>query len=55
MSVILQGVLSRGVLSCLLFRFPLDFNYPRYSHTMYGCESWTIKKADHQRIYAFEL
>ena len=22
---------------------------------MYGCESWTIKKAKHQRIYAFEL
>ena len=22
---------------------------------MYGCESWTIKKADHQRIDVFEL
>ena len=22
---------------------------------MYGYESWTIKKAEHQRIYAFEL
>ena len=22
---------------------------------MYGCESWTVKKADHQRINAFEL
>ena len=22
---------------------------------MCGCESWTIKKADHQRIYVFEL
>ena len=22
---------------------------------MYGCECWTIKKADHQRIDAFEL
>ena len=22
---------------------------------MYGCVSWTIKKAEHQRIYAFEL
>ena len=22
---------------------------------MYGCESWTIKKAEHQRIGAFEL
>ena len=22
---------------------------------MYGCESWTVKKAEHQEIYAFEL
>ena len=22
---------------------------------MYGCESWTIKKAEHRRINAFEL
>ena len=22
---------------------------------VYGCESWTIKKAEHQRIEAFEL
>ena len=22
---------------------------------MYACESWTIKKTEHQRIYAFEL
>ena len=22
---------------------------------LYGCESWTIKKAEHQRIDAFEL
>ena len=22
---------------------------------MYGCESWTVKKAEHQRIDAFEL
>ena len=22
---------------------------------MYGCESWTIKKAECRRIYAFEL
>ena len=21
----------------------------------YGCESWTIKKAEHQRVVAFEL
>ena len=22
---------------------------------LYGCESWTIKKAEHRRIHAFEL
>ena len=22
---------------------------------MYGCEIWTIKKAEHQRIHAFKL
>ena len=22
---------------------------------LYGCESWTVKKAEHQRIVAFEL
>ena len=26
-----------------------------FSVVMYGCESWTIKKAEHQNIYAFEL
>ena len=26
-----------------------------FSAVMYGCESWTTKKAEHQRIDAFEL
>ena len=26
-----------------------------YHPVMYGCESWTVKKAEHQRIDAFEL
>ena len=26
-----------------------------FSVVMYGCESWTITKAEHQRIDAFEL
>ena len=26
-----------------------------FSVVMYGCESWTIKKAEHQRIDAFQL
>ena len=30
-------------------------SYDFSSKVMYGCESWTIKKAEHQRIDAFEL
>ena len=26
-----------------------------FSVVMYGCESWTVKKAEHQRIDAFEV
>ena len=26
-----------------------------FSVVMYNCESWTIKKAEHQRIHTFEL
>ena len=26
-----------------------------FTEVMYGCESWTIKKAEHQRIDTFEL
>ena len=26
-----------------------------FSVVMYGCESWTIKKAEHQKMDAFEL
>ena len=26
-----------------------------FPRVMYGYESWTIKKAEHQRIHAFEL
>ena len=41
-----------------------DITLPKKAHlvkamvfpvVMYGCESWTIKKADHQRIDASEL
>ena len=32
--------------ACLSMVFPV---------VMYGCESWTVKKAEHQRIDAFEL
>ena len=26
-----------------------------FTVVMYGCESWTVKKSEHQRINAFEL
>ena len=26
-----------------------------FSVVLYGCESWTLRKAEHQRIDAFEL
>ena len=29
-----------------------DFIFPM---VMYGCESWTVKKAEHRRINAFDL
>ena len=41
-----------------------DITSPRKVHlvkamvfpvVIYGCESWTIKKAEHQRIDAFEM
>ena len=41
-----------------------DITLPTKVHTiksigfpavMYRCESWTVKKADHRKIYAFEL
>ena len=33
-----------------------DITLPTKVHlVMYGCESWTVKKAEHQRIDAFEL
>ena len=40
-----DGTLPTKVLLVKAMVFPV---------VMYGCESWTIKKAKHQRIYAFE-
>ena len=37
---------------CVAFLFQLH-NW--HTVVMYGCESWTVKKAEHQRIDAFEL
>ena len=34
---------------------PSSQSYGFFPVVMYGCESWTIKKAEHQRMDAFEL
>ena len=39
-------LLTRVCIVKAMFFFPV---------VLYGCESWTIKKAEHQRIEAFEL
>ena len=49
----LDGILkSRDIILSTKFCLVKAMVFPG---VMYGCESWTIKKADHQRIDAFEL
>ena len=38
-----------------MFSFILKFNPMVFPVVMYGCESWTVKKAECRRIDAFEL
>ena len=33
----------------------MSYKHLVFPVVMYGCESWTLKKAEHQRIDAFEL
>ena len=39
----------------LLSSQPANINCPFFPVVMYGCESWTVKKAEPRRIDAFEL
>ena len=49
----LDGILkSRDIILSTKFRLVKAMVFPV---VMYGCESWTVKKAEHQRIDAFEL
>ena len=49
----LDGILkSRDITLLTKFHIVTAMVFPV---VMYGCESWTIKKAEHQRIDAFEL
>ena len=43
---------SRGITLSTKVRLVKPMVFPV---VMYGCESWTIKKPEHQRIDAFEL
>ena len=36
-------------------KVPSSQGYGFFPAVMYGCESWTVKKTEHRRIYAFEL
>ena len=39
----------------MLLQMALFHSFCGWLVVMYGCESWTVKKAEHQRIDAFEL
>ena len=43
---------SRDITWPTKVRIVIDMVFPV---VMYGCESWTIKKAEHQRIHVFKL
>ena len=47
-----------SILKCRETTFPTKVHLVKamvFPVVMYGCESWTVKKAEHQRIDAFEL
>ena len=49
----LDGVLGSRCIT-LLTKVPI-FKAMVFPVVTYGCESWTVKKAEHQKINAFEL
>ena len=49
----LDSILERGDITLLTKVHPVKAMV--FPVVMYGCESWTIKKAEHRRIDAFEL
>ena len=48
----LESILSRDIILPTKFHLVKAVVFPV---VMYGCEIWTIKKAEHQRIDGFEL
>ena len=54
----LDSILSRGSIKSRDITLPTKVCVVKamvFPAVMYGCESWTIKKAEHQRIDAFKL
>ena len=50
--------LGRKVMTNLDITLPMKVRLVKamvFPAVMYGCESWTVKKAEHKRIDAFEL
>ena len=48
----LDSLLNKDIALLTKFRVVKAVVFPVF---MYECESWTVKKAEHQKIYAFEL
>ena len=47
-----------SILKCRVITVPAKVHLVKamvFPVVMYGCESWTVKKTEHQRIDAFEL
>ena len=47
-----------GILKSKDITFPTKVHIVKamvFPAVVYGCESWTLKNAEHERIYAFEL
>ncbi|KAF7253880.1 Scm-like with four MBT domains protein 2 [Varanus komodoensis] len=50
-----QAALDKAVIEAAKFPLPMEvFKWLLIDFAMYGCESWTIRKAERQRIEAFE-
>jgi len=55
MSIVLVMPYNHLILCCPLLLLPSMFPSIRVFSSVYGCGSWTTKKAEHERIDAFEL
>ena len=54
-SIVLQALCISDLIPWIYLSLPL-YNHKGFDlGHMYGCKSWTVKKAEHRRIDAFEL